>query len=318
MNIKQRFIQIGLPVAAMFLAASAWRVIAEGKPAPDTSPPRVTPAQAPQGMSIVAGSGIVEPASELIAVANPAPGVVASVPVVAGQRVKKGQALYVLDDAELRAELAVRRAAARSASQRIEVAEIELQEKQSSLDLYRRIGDPRAMTLEEQARREFAVKSAKARLMEAQAALGEAQAGVAATQTRLEQRTVRSPLDATVLQLKARPGQYAPANQLSEPLVTLGQLDPLHVRIDIDEADLARLGTMPRAVVSPRGNKDARTEALLVRVEPLVIPKRSLTNSLNERVDTRVMQAVFALPREVGGFHVGQQVDAFIAAGGAR
>jgi hypothetical protein len=35
-------------------------------------------------------------------------------------------------------------------------------------------------------------------------------------------------------------------------------------------------------------------------------------------VDTRVLQVVFALPKDAKGFAVGQQVDAFIAAGDAR
>ena len=69
------------------------------------------------------------------------------------------------------------------------------------------------------------------------------------------------------------------------------------------------------AIVSPRGAADRRFEASFVRAEPLVVPKRSLTNSAAERVDVRVLQLVYALPEEARGtFRVGQQVDAFIPA----
>jgi hypothetical protein len=55
-------------------------------------------------------------------------------------------------------------------------------------------------------------------------------------------------------------------------------------------------------------------QAGFVRAEPLVVPKRSLTNSGNERVDVRVLQIIYALPQDAQGFFVGQQVDAFVPA----
>ena len=50
-----------------------------------------------------------------------------------------------------------------------------------------------------------------------------------------------------------------------------------------------------------------------MRAEPQVVPKRSLTNSAAERVDVRVLQLIYALPK-TDRFRVGQQVDAFIPA----
>ena len=51
-----------------------------------------------------------------------------------------------------------------------------------------------------------------------------------------------------------------------------------------------------------------------VRFEPYVLPKRSLTGDTAERVDTRVLQAVYAFaPSDFPAF-VGQQVDVFIKA----
>lgn len=201
---------------------------------------------------------------------------------------------------------------------RIATAEVELQDRQASLALYRRIGDPRATTQEEMNRREFAVQSAQARVAEAKAAAAEARAAVEETSARLVLRTVRAPADGTVLRVKARPGQFAPAALLADPLVTMGNLDPLHVRVDLDEADMTRISATPKARISARGSNGQTTTAELVRIEPLVVPKRSLTNAVSERVDTRVLQLVFALPKGAQGFRVGQQVDAFIDAGAPR
>ena len=49
-----------------------------------------------------------------------------------------------------------------------------------------------------------------------------------------------------------------------------------------------------------------------VRIEPFVIPKRSLTGDSAERVDTRVLQIIFQLDRPQTPIYVGQQVDVFI------
>jgi hypothetical protein len=45
-----------------------------------------------------------------------------------------------------------------------------------------------------------------------------------------------------------------------------------------------------------------------------VIPKRSLTGSSSERVDTRVLQVVYSFPRESMPAYVGQLVDVYIEA----
>jgi hypothetical protein len=49
-----------------------------------------------------------------------------------------------------------------------------------------------------------------------------------------------------------------------------------------------------------------------VRTEPLVVPKRNLTGTVSERVDTRVMQVIYAISPASLRAIVGQQVDVYI------
>ena len=49
-----------------------------------------------------------------------------------------------------------------------------------------------------------------------------------------------------------------------------------------------------------------------VRVEPFVVPKKSLTGENTERVDTRVLQVLYAIERTERPVYVGQQLDVFI------
>ena len=69
-----------------------------------------------------------------------------------------------------------------------------------------------------------------------------------------------------------------------------------------------------QAIARLRGNADITVPLSFVRLEPYVLAKRSLTGDTTERVDTRVLQAIYAFaPSDFPAF-VGQQVDVFIKA----
>src|SRR5262249_30656744 len=143
----------------------------------------------------VGGVGMVEPASELIAVSVPVAGQVAEVFVAAGDDVAAGAPLFRLDDRDRRAELDVRRAraegsrtrssaaaapldAAKSRLARLEhapraealppleakvrVATSALDDARVQLDVIRSVKDPRAVREEDVRRRAVAVEGAQA------------------------------------------------------------------------------------------------------------------------------------------------------------
>ena len=97
-----------------------------------------------------------------------------------------------------------------------------------------------------------------------------------------------------VLQVNVRPGEYVNA-AAGTPLVVLGAVGKLHVRVDFDENDIARFSPQLVGVAKPRGNPDVSFPLTFVRVDPYVIPKKSLTGSNTERVDTRVLQVIYAI-----------------------
>jgi HlyD family secretion protein len=63
-----------------------------------------------------------------------------------------------------------------------------------------------------------------------------------------------------------------------------------------------------------RGNPSQQATLTFVRFEPYVVPKRSLTGSNVERVDTRVLQVIYRFKPDGFPIHVGQQMDVFIEA----
>jgi hypothetical protein len=71
---------------------------------------------------------------------------------------------------------------------------------------------------------------------------------------------------------------------------------------------------MAPATAHVRGTRQIQTGLKFVRVEPYVIPKRSLTGDSTERVDTRVLQVLYGFERGTLPIYVGQQMDVFIQA----
>jgi len=127
----------------------------------------------------------------------------------------------------------------------------------------------------------------------------------------IDRLEVRAPVAGEVLQVNVRPGEYINTPHLTAPIV-LGNLETLHVRVDIDEHDIPRFipGAPARATV--RGNPQTAYPLTFVRVEPYVVPKKSLTGDSSERVDTRVLQVIYALQPGEKSVYVGQQLDVFI------
>jgi hypothetical protein len=97
--------------------------------------------------------------------------------------------------------------------------------------------------------------------------------------------------------------------------MVVGRLNPLHVRADIDEHDIAEFRADAPAVLQLRGKNDQHYKLKFVRVEPYVVAKRWLTGDNTERVDTRVLQVIYSLADDDAAAFVGQQVDVFIDTG---
>jgi HlyD family secretion protein len=152
-----------------------------------------------------------------------------------------------------------------------------------------------------------------ARRSEAEALLKQAQAGRQRAAIALDKSVVRAPIDATVLKVNIHVGEYAQPGVLPTPLLTLGALGQLHLRVEVDEEDSWRIAAGAPAVAMVRGNPALRTSLKFVRFEPMEVAKHSLTGT-DDRVDTRVLEAIYSFDPSRFPARVGQQLDVFIAA----
>lgn len=343
--------KFGLPLVSIGLIAFAVHYLGQtGQRIPELPPP-VRPAQNPFP-NTVAGAGMIEPETENISVGSPVPGIVVEVFVRVGQHVNAGDPLFRLDDRQLRAELEVRRSMLGDANSslarlvamprpeelpqaeaRIRETQADTENMQQQLDRAEKLRGTGAISDEEIYDRKQLMMQAQERLNRAkadfdllkagawdydkrvaQAAVDRAQAQVHQTETEIERLVVRALVDGEVLQVNVRPGEFvgAPAGQA---LIVLGNVTQLHVRVDIDEYDIPRFITDASARATLKGQPTDFYPLRFVRLEPYVVPKKSLTGDNTERVDTRVLQVIYQI--ETGGkrLFVGQQLDVFIDAG---
>ena len=300
----------------------------------------------------VSATGVVEAKSRNIGLGVARPGLVTELRVDIGSQVAAGDVLLQIDAREPRARLLARQAELASAEaevarlrslpriEEVQPRESFVQQRKSQLaeaeamqGMVQRVTDPRAVSREEATRRQIGVDFARNALAEAEAQLSLLRAGVWApdlaiaeakvaiakaaaetVQAELEQLTLRAPFAGKVLQVNLRVGEYAIAGGSAQPALVLGDVSTLHVRADVDEMDVWRLRADAPARAYVRGNPSLSAPLQFVAIEPLMIPKRSLSGGSREQVDTRVLQVLFALDPQALPVQVGQLVDVWIEA----
>ncbi len=342
-----------LPLVALAgFGFAAFTIYKRDNAPPVVAKPLEEPPTQREFKKFIAGAGIVEARLENIPVGSPVPGVVWEVNVKVKDHVKKGDPLFRIDDRDLRAELAVREANLASSiasARRMEVApqvgdiataeavaeesRAKVNDTEASSARTERLYQRQMGTASDYDKDRYAFQAAKANLSKAladvnrikltweadkqvtKAAVAMADSQLQSTKIQIERMTVRALADGEILQVNVRPGQFAAA-LWNQALVVIGDSKRLHVRVDIDENDVPLFSQGARAVATLKGRPSVRfTDLSVYKIEPFIIPKKSLTGDNSERVDTRVLQVVYALPdNSPVPLYVGQQMDAYIEA----
>jgi HlyD family secretion protein len=341
-----------IPVLALVcLVFTGVYLMKNQKPDPVSAPYR-TPSQSPYAESI-AGVGLLEAQDLNLEMSPARTDRMVALYVKEGQQVKAGQALYKLDTAALEAQLAIEQAELRLAEQELErlrhmpdtrditplrwqVKEAEATQKRIAASLKRldkaRGLDAAAVSEEEYQTLQFQLQEVVARRQRLQAEqdklvtgsweqdirVSEAKvmaskARLTSTLTALDRSTVRASRAGEVLQISQRPGEIIASTQTTPPLV-LGRTKTLYVRVDIDENSAPLVRPNMSAVAYLKGDSTHPMKQLkFIRIEPYMVPKKSLTGMNTERVDVRVLQLVYELtPPKDMTLYVGQQVDVYL------
>lgn len=223
-------------------------------------------------ISTLSTNGKVEP-SEFVEVRALRPGIVERVLVERGRRVQAGELLALLDEREARIELAAAEARLRQAQAALEVvraggraselaeldaslarARLELDKAEREFQVAQRLLEKQAASRGEvelakhrveQARAEVqglearrAALASPAERASAEARLREAEAALKQAAEKLHQCRIVAPLGGLVYDLRIRRGDYLQPGDL---VASVGKLDPVRVRVYVDEPELGRL-----------------------------------------------------------------------------
>ena len=231
---------------------------------------------------VAAGPGRIEPVSGEIRIAASASGRIENLLVRSRDKVSRGALLAVIDDTEqqarvnaAQAEVSFREAERdtaisgsvpnerRSAEDRAAQAEKELRQTQAAIDQLTVAG----ASIEEIGAAQSRLAASEAQLAESQRALGVmtasaevsrpsrtesalavARAELGIAYAVLEKSRIRAPRNGTILQVLKSPGDMA-ASSFDDVLVTMGDIDLLRARIEIDESDIGNISIGQRVIV---------------------------------------------------------------------
>lgn len=282
---------------------------------------------------VVAGLGVVEPSSGTIDLAAPALGILSSVRVREGDRVRRGEIVAEIANDDLKARLAqaeatlaIRTAQARlieegPRTEEIRKAEAQLREEEGNLRLMQAQFERRQRLVREGAvssealnaagnsltaareRRSAAENSLQilrqgARPDEIGAARAEvrlAENQLAEARAALAKSFVRASTDGVVLRRYREPGE-AISTQNIVPVVQIADLSRLVVRTQIDENDIAELSIGQSAEISAPALNGRRLAGRVERISPRLGAKIVSSDSPTEKRDARVLDVIVALP----------------------
>lgn len=153
-------------------------------------------------------------------------GTITKVCVKEGQKVRKGQVLFIIDQVPYRAALQTAEANVSAARTNLETARLELDSKQ--------------MLFNEKVVSDYELSNAKNAYNVAQAQLKQAEAQVIQARNSLSYTTVSSPADGVVGTLPYRTGALV-SPQLSQPMTTVSDNSQMYVYFSLSEKDLQSL-----------------------------------------------------------------------------
>ena len=276
-------------------------------------PPPVQVQQPPSAPypEAIGARGLVEGINENIRIAPAVAGLVMKVPVKVGDEVKVGEVLFEQDVRDADALIDVQDANVIAIQASLKESEVALADREDQWHRIERLGANRVVSEDEKQRTLFALRAAQTRVEARKADLEAAKAQAKKARVQRELLVVRAPQDGTILQVNVRAGEFSSPSVGERPML-IGQTKELQLRADVDEDNAARVTKGCEAVAFVKGRRDKAIPLKFVRVEPYIVPKRSLSGESTERVDTRVLQVIFQFERPEVPVYVGQQLDVFL------
>src|SRR5438105_2601205 len=289
----RRWLLIGLPTAAILVVGAVF--VITGGALSAALPVRLTPATMVSPMragAVLVASGYVV-AQRKAAVASKGTGRLVYLGVVEGDRVRAGQVIARIEDADVKAQLA-------QAQANVQLSRAELHDAERSLARERLLGDSGFSS-------QASLDAAEARHQRVKAGIAAAEAAVDAAQVALENTVIRAPFDGTVLTKNADVGEVvAPlaASAFSKSaVVTVADLRSLQVEADVAESNLEAISPDQPCEIVLDAYPDVRYPGVVAKIVPTAdrakatVQVKVAFRSYDARVLPEMSAKVHFLPR---------------------
>ncbi len=289
----RRWLVIGLPVAGVVVLAAV--LLATSGALGSAVPVRLTPATMVSPMrsgAVLVASGYVV-AQRKAAVASKGTGRLVYLGVVEGDRVRAGQVIARVEDADVRAQLA-------EAQANLDLSRADLRDAERALARERMLMDSNSTS-------QASYDAAEARYQRVKANIAVAQAALQSAQVALENTVIRAPFDGTVLTKNADVGEVvAPlaASAFSKSaVVTVADLRSLQVEADVAESNLEAVSPGQPCEIVLDAYPDARYPGSVAMIVPTAdrakatVQVKVAFRSYDARVLPEMSAKVHFLPR---------------------
>lgn len=306
-------------------------------------------AEQPPFRTYISGVGVVEPESGNVHISSFLNRNVDKINVKVNQKVKKGDILFQLYHKDLIAQRRIKlqeyekaianlhklQALPRNedltiATEVLNKAQAVVNESKAQYDMVSNLPNPHAISQQEQDKRLYAYQQAEAELKQAQAQhlkvksgawepelkiaqheVKQAEADMGAIDLEIQRTYIKSPINGTVLKIDIREGEIADPNKTA---MILGNIDELYLRVSIDQFNIMKFQPTYPAVAFRQGDHSKEFPLKFIHIDPIMVPKKYLTNDVNEKVDSQVFEIIYSIENKDAHLIIGEQMDVYIYA----
>ena len=305
------------------VGASAWRYV--GRPRPvEVETAIVTQRAAGAQAAVLNASGYVT-ARRRATVSSKITGKIVEVNVEEGMAVREGQILARLDDAQVRAALALAEAQAEAARHNVRETEVRLVEARLALDRAQRLATERLNTAADLDSARAQVDSLLARIDAAHETVRVAERQIDVERTSLDNTVVRAPFAGVAVSKDAQPGEMVSPNSAGggftrTGICTLVDMRSLEIEVDVNENYINRVEAgqpvsaalnaypdwqIPAHVITTVPKADRQKATVLVRIgfeqlDPRILPDMGVKVTFMKQAEAQadaVARSVLLVPK---------------------
>jgi HlyD family secretion protein len=240
----------------------------------------------------VRAPGRVEPETQ-VKLSAKVPGSVVRLAVKEGDRVRKGQFLLQIDDAQYRAQVREAAAAIAAARSNLRLAEAALAQSEAQLKRKEALSAQNLVSPEELDLAKTQRNSDRARVDANQEEIHRAEATLQVAQDNLRKTRFDSPIDGTVTQLSIERGEIVVIGTMNNPgtvVMTVADLSRMKVVADVDETDVGSIQIGQPAQIKVDALPDTTLTGKVSKIanSPYIQNSESQEQQTNFKVDVMI------------------------------